>query len=667
MRFTYTDQIFDPVKLFFSVSDNFEDRINANETNHLSIIQAALGWPPSLPVIDPETGDYFRNQAYGTLAPNPVFTINERNNRTLRNNFLTNAYLEFDLHKNLKFKTQGNVRIIGLSTTSFNRVSPNQVVNDPDNSSYGNTSRMILDWQARQQLTYSKEFGRHDLNVTGVYEVLSSQERDFGAGGSGLSTQDLDIFSAPVATFQSNNSGRSNRDLRSLFSRVNYTLDEKYLFTFNTRYDASSQLGDGYEGDTFFGGAFAYRLSEVPFFQSIKNIDEVKLRLSAGEVGSQAVGFAETLETIRYNTGYSFDGTSFNRGAIIPAPSNPRLTWEKTTQFDVGVDMVMWKGRASVTLDAFHKRTTGLIFSRPVPSYLGGGNVKVNSGEMENKGIELAISGISVDKKDFTIESAFNFSVLRNKLIDIIGNSDFIISGLNPRDEPDLQDNSHRNFVNQPLGLLWGLRYAGVYGLDEESEAALYNRNPGDAKYIDLNEDGIINNDDMTVIGNPNPDFTWGFTTTANYKNWTLNMVWNGVHGLDVFNSVKYNTYFGARDATNRDILNRWTPDNTSSNIPGYTPTSANARQSDQWIEDGSFIKLRNITLRYSVPVKKISWLKSFKSLSAYISAQNAIVLTEYSGFDPESLSNVGDRAGGFDDGGYPIPRTFILGLDLGF
>jgi len=148
--------------------------------------------------------------------------------------------------------------------------------------------------------------------------------------------------------------------------------------------------------------------------------------------------------------------------------------------------------------------------------------------------------------------------------------------------------------------------------------------------------------------------------------NFTLNMVWNGVHGMEFFNGVKYLTYGGLRDATNRDLLNRWTPENTSSSIPGYTPTGRTERQSSQWIENASYVKLRNITLTYNVPVNKMSWANAFRSLSVFANVQNALVLTEWSGYDPESISNVGDRAGGYDIGGYPLPRTFILGLNIG-
>ena len=182
-----------------------------------------------------------------------------------------------------------------------------------------------------------------------------------------------------------------------------------------------------------------------------------------------------------------------------------------------------------------------------------------------------------------------------------------------------------------------------------------------------VDDDEMIDNDDMMVIGDPNPDFIWGFTTNIRYKSWTLNMVWNGVHGVDVFNSVKYTTFGGARDATNRDILDRWTPENPTSTIPGYSPQSVLFRQSDQWVEDGSFIKLRNITLNYDLPEKYLAVLKGVNQLSVYVTAQNALVFTKFSGYDPESLSNVGDKAGGFDEGGYPIPRTFLGGINITF
>lgn len=667
IRFTYTDHIFDPVKLFFSVSNGFEDRVNANTSDLVSTIESALGWPSNLPVIDPLTGDYYRNQAYGTLRPNPVFILNENKERALRNDFLANTYLEFDIIDGLKFKTQGALNLRGISSTSFDRVSPNEVANNPTNSSYGNNNKTTFNWQATQQLTYSRLYGIHDFNATALYELRSTKTREFSGAGSGLSTQDLGFFSSPVAEFQKNGSAKSNRELWSFFGRVNYTLDDTYLFTFNFRHDESSQLGEGFEGANFFGAAFAYQLTKLPFIQSIQAIDQLKLRVSAGQVGSQSVGFNQTEETVRYNRGYSYDGVSNQRGTILPSPVNPQLTWETTNQFDAGVDLRLWDGRVNLTADYYYKLTTGLIFSRPVPAYLGGGSVKVNSGEMENKGFDFAGSGFIVTQTDFSIETSANISFVRNKLVAIEGNNDFIVSGKNPRDEPDLQDNTHRNFVGRPVGLLWGLNYEGVYKSDEADQAARYNRSPGDAKYTDLDDNGSIDNADMMVIGDPNPDFIWGFITNVRYKNWSLNMVWSGVHGVDVFNSVKYLTYTGARDATNRDILNRWTPENEDSDIPGYSPTGVVFRQSNQWIEDGSYIKLRNITLNYDVPVASVPWMKAFSSLSLYVTAQNVLVFTDYSGFDPESLSSTGDRAGGFDEGGYPIPRTVIAGINIGF
>lgn len=666
-RLNYTDKIFEPVELFFSISDALERRSNADASNHIRIIGSAVTWPTNIAPIDSATGDYSRNEAYGPLTANPLFTLNELNSENYRNNLRVNSSLTFTLADGLTFTSMGGIGLVGVSSTSFNRVSPNEIVNNPLNSSYSNNSKMTLDWQTTQQINYKKIYGKHSFDVTGVYEARSSNNREFRGNGAQLTTTALGYYSAPVASFQANGSDRSNTEIWSYFGRMNYGFGNKFLATINVRHDESSRLGEGYEGATFYGGAIAYRISEEPFLSSIKWLDELKLRTSIGQVGSQAVGFLSTIETVGYNTGYSYDGSTFVRGASLPGPKNPQLTWEITNQFDAGLDLSIFRDRYSFTLDYFHKRTTGLIFNQPLPDYFGGGSIKVNSGVMENKGLEFATSGYLIDNNDFSIKTNANFTVVRNELVDIIGNSDFIVSGRSPRDEPDLQDNSHRNFVGRPLGLLWGFVYDGVYGSDQAEEAALYNRSPGDPIYRDINGDSIINNSDMTVIGNPNPDFIWGVTTDVKYKNFTLNMVWNGVHGVDVLNSVKYSTYGGARDATSVEVLDRWTAENEDSNIPGYTRTSVLFRQSSQWIEDGSYIKLRNVTLKYDVPLKSMSRLKGVRSLSVSMTVQNALVFTNYTGYDPESLSNTGDRAGGFDEGGYPIPRLFLTGVNIGF
>lgn len=667
LRVNYTENIFKPVKLFIGLSNAFEDRQNGDDAEHIQVIRTAVGWAPNLPVYDTLTGDYTRNPSYGPLQANPVYTLRESPSRVLRNDLLTNIYLEFDLMKGLKFKTQGALNLLGRSATNFTRVAPNAVASNPLNSSYGNNHQMTFKWQSTQQLTYKKVIGEHAFDATAIYEARSTVFREFGASGDQLSTTDLGYYSAPVAAVQRNSNGRENTELWSYFSRVNYTLKDKYLFTFNVRHDESSRLGDGYEGATFYGGALAYRISEEPFMKSVKFIEELKLRFSAGQVGSQAVGFLATIETVGYGKGYSFDGASFDRGASIPQPKNAKLTWETTNQLDAGFDMSVDKGRFNVNFDVFYKLTTGLIFDQQLPAYVGGGIIKVNAGEMENKGLEFAVSGFAIDRKDFSVDFNANVSLIRNRLMDIAGSSDFIASGKNQRDNPDLLDNSHRNFVGRPLGLLWGLVYDGVYSTDQEELANQYNRSPGDPIYRDIDGNGQIDNSDMTVIGNPNPDYVWGLTTNVRYKNFTLNMVWNGVHGVDALNSVKYSTYGGQRDATNVDILKRWTPENQDTDIPGFTSTSVLYRQSSQWIEDASYIKLRNVALKYDVPVKSVYWLKGVTALSFSVTAQNVLVLTQYSGYDPESLSDNGDRAGGFDEGGYPIPRTILTGVNLKF
>ncbi|MEQ8239697.1 MAG: TonB-dependent receptor [Cyclobacteriaceae bacterium] len=669
LRYNYSADIFEPVKLFLSISNAFEDRENSNNGEHINAIRAAVGWPTNLPIFDEVTGDYTRNAAYGPLPGNPVFMLKENPNRSFRNDLITNTFLEFKLAKGLKFKTQGIINLRGISSTSFDRVSPNIIASNPNASSYGNNNRMFFNWQATQQLSYKKTIGKHAFDATGIYEVRSSVERGFNSSGSELTTTALGYYSAGVADIRLNGASRENLEIWSYFGRVNYTFNGKYLFTFNARHDESSRLGTGYEGANFYGGAFAYRLSEEAFFPKGGAIDELKLRLSIGQLGSQAVDFLETIEVVNYNKGYSFDGSTFTRGAAVSRPKNERLGWETTNQVDAGIDLSLFDNRVNFTFDAFYKKTTNLIFNQLVPAYVGGGSLKVNSGEMLNKGIELAVSGYAIDKKDFSIEVNANVSVVRNELLDILGDADFIVSGPNQRDNPDLLDNTHRNFIGRPMGLLWGLVYDGVYSTDQEDLARQYNRSPGDPIYRDLNEDGRIDNTDMTVIGNPNPDFVWGLVTNFRYKKFTLNLVWNGVHGVDVLNSLKASTYGGAgnRDATNLDVLDRWTPDNQSSNIPGYTTTSVLYRQSSQWIEDGSYVKLRNATLKYDVPVKKLSWLKGVSDLSLFLTAQNALVFTKYTGYDPESLSNTGDKAGGFDEGGYPIPRTLLTGINITF
>lgn len=669
LRFNYTDEIFEGVELFFSLSDAFEDRVNSNSGEHINAILAATGWPPNLPVIDPKTGDYTRNPAYGPLAPNPAFSLRESPSRSMRNTLLANSYLKFQLAKGLSYKSQGSIELNGSSTTNFNRVAPNNVADNPDGHSYSNSQGASYTWQTSQQLNYKKTIGLHDFRLFTAYEGQSTRSRNFSGSGSIIPTTDLGDFSFFVSdpALQRNGGSRSNSGLWSLFGILDYTFNDKYLFKFNVRHDESSRLASGYRGATFYGGAFAYRISEEDFMKGFSVVDELKLRLSVGQTGSQGVNFGTTQETVGYNNGYSFDGSSIERGTRVSSPVNRLLTWEITDQINAGYDLSILGARINSTVNVFYKKTTGLHFNRQIPEYSGGGTITVNSGSMENKGIELSITGYVIDKNDLSWEISGNVSVVRNKLLDIAGASNEIPSGLGQGGNPDLLASTHNNFVGRPVGLLWGLIFDGVYSTDQADEASEYGRSPGDPIYRDINDDGVIDNEDLTVIGNPHPDFWWGLNTTFRYKNLSVNMVWNGVHGVDVLNSVKWSTFGGHRDATNAEFVNRWTPENQNTNIPGLTATGVLYRQSSQWIENGSFIKLRNITINYDMPINKLGWFKGISTASVFVTAQNALVFTKYSGYDPESLSNSGDKAGGFDEGGYPIPRDFLAGVKITF
>jgi len=378
-------------------------------------------------------------------------------------------------------------------------------------------------------------------------------------------------------------------------------------------------------------------MTEEPFMKKLSFINELRLRASYGLTGNDGIGDFASLGL--YGGGYNYPGSSGIAPTQLP---NPDLKWETTTQTDLGIDFSLFKDRISLNLDVYYNHTRDLLLDRPVPLSTGFSTISSNIGQLENKGIEIVLNTLNI-KKPFSWTTSLNFSLNRNKVLSLYNNT--------PID--DMGRGGNRVMVGEPVGIFYGLKCLGV------------DPTTGNLVYADLNGDGIITSDDRTVIGNPNPKFTGGVTNTFSYKSFELSIFLQIVYGNDVFNAT--NIYLESADGIDQQtiaMVDRWKKPGDITNMPRV----GDAYKSSRFIEDGSFLRIKNVTLSYSFNKKWISKI-GMKTAKLYATVQNLFTFTKYSGMDPE-VNYYGGSSNiiiGTDFFTYPQSRTILLGLNLVF
>lgn len=458
----------------------------------------------------------------------------------------------------------------------------------------------------------------------------------------------------------------------SYLARVNYTWKNKVLLTATGRYDGSSKFAEGNKYSFFPSFAVAYRLTQEKFFKEFDNLSNIKLRASWGQTGSQAIRPYQTLGIYGTNVQYPFGG-NLQSGVRLTNIANPDLVWETTNQVNVGVDVGFFNERLSFNLDVYQKNTKDLLQLFPVPTSSGFDAAWRNFGSLENRGFELSANTVIVDKNDVRWDLGGNFAINRNEITSLgLPMSDYGYEqywGANIHADNGLQQPANTFIVGQPVGLFWGYLTDGIYQNDEEITAgAEPEKIPGDIRYVDFNNDGVINALDKTIIGNPNPDFIWGVTTALSFKGLELSMLWNGVQGRDVLNAN-----LNSEEELRGSSLNirteawegRWQGEGTSDYYPRAHSYLFYGQVNDRLIEDASYIRLRNATLSYSLPARTI---RNVNNLRVFVSGVNLITITKYRGYDPEVDSFINDSTRiAIDNNSYPALRSVTFGLNVGF
>lgn len=638
------------------------------------------------------------------MPENPVGLASIRTNENEKINFRFNAYLEAMLLDGLTFKTE-------LSTdwnfNSYYYYQPDYQfgVKKLDTRTSKWTKTQTKYWSWRNILTYNKTFAeKHNINIMAGQEMSYSKwETQVGTATGFLSNSTPDLSAGDVTTSTTTGSRVSN-SIASFFGRAFYSYDDRYLLTATIRRDGSSKFAAGNKWGWFPSASLAWRISEESWLENVEDITNLKLRAGWGSTGNQNVSDFAYMSLLSYKT------TPWGTGVLTGNTANPELTWETTDSYNVGLDLALFENRIEFIADVYYKKTRNLLLQLPLPAFLGSSgpgaasNPWGNVGSLENKGIELTLNTVNVSKGDFYWGSNFIFSLNRNKVLAL----DTANSAIEKTYQP-----SSNNFivtktaVGQPIGQFWGYKVIGrfdqatdFYYRDDQGnvkQVALPEGNTisesgtwiGDYRYADLSGDGVINNEDMTYIGNPEPKFTYGIGNSFSWKGFDLNIFFNGSYGNQALNLTRYriedprvnnNVLKSALNYARVEVIDPALPDNDyrnlrvvnpeSTSMPALQATDANAnftRISDLLIEDASYIRLQNVSFGYTFPSK---WMKKAKisTLRLYANIQNVYTWSKYKGLDPEIGAMWGDALmTGVDYGRYPSPRIYTMGVNISF
>lgn len=616
-----------------------------------SMISGGLLAPPSLTPYN-EDGSYrILATAYPFVATdmiNPINYINEQNIQTKANVALLNAAMIFKPIEEITIKISGGVENRDDRTDSF--TSRNFV---RSNGSASVSTSQFTSLLSENTVSYNKTFAeKHNVAAVAGFTYQDFLTTSLSGGGVGFLSNVPETFDLGSSTTPGiPGSGYSKSVLLSYLARVNYGYDGKYLATLSMRRDGSSKYSEGDKWGLFPSAALAWRVSNEAFMKDNTFISDLKIRASWGLTGSQAINAYATLNQLEAGRTIFGDAlyNTFGPNTLLPG----RLKWETTEQKDMGVDFGILKNRIIVTADYYIKNTRDLLNVVALPSSLGYTTTIQNVGEVQNRGFELGLDN-RILTGDFKWDLNANISFNRNKVVKLYAGQDILSGTINT-----VVINDATNILREgrPIGQFWGYVENGY---DEK----------GKIKYVDTDDDGAITIRDKTYIGDPNPDFIYGLNSTMSYKNFELTLFVQGVQGNDMFNgnaaSATIDYGFGL-NMPREVYLNHWTPTNTNAKYP-LISNSVNTRVSDRFIEDGSYLRLKNIQLAYQFPLQQwgIKWMRSAQ---LYASAQNILTFTKYSWWDPEMNSRGGanSTSQGVDFFSYPIARTITFGARIGF
>ena len=620
---------------------------------------------------------------------NPVINaknaINDRLNKTLN----ANGYLEVNFTPQLKLRISGGINQSENKNSDFYNSHTKQ---GSPYSTYGVNGQIAYNqsdtWLNENILTYNVKLKNgHKLNAIGGFTMQGANSAAFSAQAKQAPYENLGLSGLDLATPIAIGSSSSAWTMASYLGRINYDYKSKYLLTASFRADGSSKFAPENKWSYFPSGSLAWRASEEDFIKKgIPSISDLKLRASWGVTGNNRVGDFAAMASM--NGTYYYNGVDYS--AIVPTSlANTTLRWENTAQTNLGIDFGLFEQRIVLTVDAYRKTTYDLLLNSKIPGSTGYTQATKNIGSVQNQGLEFTINTINIKSKDFQWSTNFNISFNQNKVLDLAEGQNSLLTPAVNNSNSAFYATNYAAIIGQPMAQMLGYVYDGLYQYSDfnvSPSGAYILKNdvpcntatranlvqPGHIKFKDLNGDGIITSSDRTVIGNPNPIHTGGISNTFTYKGIDLNVFFQWSYGNDIYNGNRYmfESSKSAYQGYNKfaTYVNRWSPDNLNATIPvalGEADALGNYA-STRTVEDGSYLKLKTVSLGYTFPSKLMNKIGMSK-LRVYAAAQNLITWTRYSGFDPEVSVLSTALTPGFDFSTYPRATTVSFGINAAF
>ena len=642
-----------------------------------SIFLTALIAPPDIPVIDPKT-QYYTGVTKLWLN-NPAGMIARNNAQYNNTSLIGDVSANFKITKDLNFKSN-----FGISRDEYYNSDFQPIYYETANISslYNQVSRSAsktTDWTLDNILTYHKIFNSvHDLTVMGAISAREYNSDNFSASKQSVGNEDNAFWYLDAATANPQATGNgASLSQQSYLGRVNYTFKNRYLLTGSIRDDGSSRFIGANRWGVFPSGAFAWKITEEDFVKrmNINWLSSAKIRVGYGQLGNENISsYYPYLTPIGQQQYYTL-GASQSRvnGSGPTALGNPDVMWETSDQSNIGIDLALIKNSLTFTADYYVRQTNNILLTQQVPQISGSSSIIRNVGGMQNKGFEFIVA-YKNNTKAFTYDISANMSTVKNEVTNI-GNTAALMSSFAYNytliNFQGALGNMIRSVVGKPYGQFYGWQTDGIFQNQKEIDQYTHNgikiqpdAKPGDFRFKDINNDGIINNSDQTFIGNPIPDITFGLSFNAAYKNFDLSLLLQGTSGNDIYNAAKY--YFmmfnGTQNVRTDYLTNYWHGEGTSNSQPAVTSdltrNGNNYRNSNYYVENGSYLRLKSLQLGYNLST---SINKQKVKVRLYISAQNLLTITGYSGYEVEVSRN------GIDTGIYPQSRMFMFGTDINF
>jgi TonB-linked SusC/RagA family outer membrane protein len=619
-------------------------KINASRMhahNNSVNFRSVFNYSPTMEMKNEESGIYNRDP-YNSILGNPYAERIVNYNDNYRYNLDGNVNLLFKIIDGLTLSVQNGANYAHAPVYAFSSAA----VGPGSRSGMSNSSGMNIYWQNTNNLTYQKQIGDHSLTATAVWEVSNIETTVLTASGSDLSNETVGYWNIANAATRSENNEYSAESITSGIGRLSYGYKGRYLLTGTFRADGSSKFQGKNKWGYFPSASAAWDIAKETFMSDQELFQQMKIRASFGITGNQDIGRYSTLGMLSA-TGYGWGTSNPYTGYWGNSFATPNVRWEKTYQYDMGLDLRLlnWIG---FSMDFFRKNTKDLLFQKTIPGYNGGGSYWVNQGEIRNTGVEFSLNLTPVRTSDLRWDSDLNASFVKNEVIDLAGN-DFILDA----NQSDWGGAMQIMKPGYPLGSFYLYKWKGF----DDAGANLYQK-------VDGSLTTTPTGDDQVIMGQGNPKWIIGWNNTVSWKNWSASLFINAVTGFDRLNVGRF--YMASMTGPARFITDResyfsgWdnVTDKSRAKYPSHTnPDNKYYGNSDFWLENASFLKLKNISLAYRIPIRRVG------DVQLSVSAQNLFILTRYTGMDPEVYNSYT----GLDDGAYPEARTWTFGAKFNF